>query len=193
MKSAIETFKDIHGYEDYQVSDYGSVRSLKYGKVKYLKNNKLSTGYEQVGLYRDGKKQCFKVHRLVYEAFVGEISKGYEIDHINGVRDDNRLINLRVVTSKQNSNNPITHERMREANQRRSKDQKWIESHREANRKARNKAVLQLDKQTDEIIRKWECAADAWRELGINFRRISECCNNKLNSAGGFKWQFTSN
>ena len=48
------------------------------------------------------------VHRVVYETFVGEIPQGYEIDHINTVRDDNRLENLRVVTRKENMNNPIT-------------------------------------------------------------------------------------
>ena len=48
------------------------------------------------------------VHRLVYETFVGEIPQGYELDHINTIRDDNRLENLRCVTHKENSNNHLT-------------------------------------------------------------------------------------
>lgn len=48
------------------------------------------------------------VHRIIYETFVGPIPDGYEIDHINTVKTDNRLENLRWVTPKENMNNPIT-------------------------------------------------------------------------------------
>lgn len=49
-----------------------------------------------------------KLHRLVWETFVGEIHEGYEIDHINTIRDDNRIENLRCVTHKENVNNPLS-------------------------------------------------------------------------------------
>lgn len=49
-----------------------------------------------------------RVHRIVYETFIGEIPAGYEIDHINTIPDDNRIINLRLVTHKENMNNPFT-------------------------------------------------------------------------------------
>jgi len=42
------------------------------------------------------------VHRLVWETFNGEIPKGYEIDHINAVRDDNRLENLQLLSHLDN-------------------------------------------------------------------------------------------
>lgn len=187
MKAVIEKFKEIPGYEGlYQVSDYGAVRSLKFGKVRYLRNVKTCDGYERICLCRDGKEKRFSVHRLVWEAFVGQIPDGYEIDHINTVRDDNRLSNLRVVTSKENNSNPITAERKREANKRLSQNQKW----REAVRKTCNKPVLQLDKVTSEVIREWECASDVERELGIDHSNISACCYGKQNTAGGFRWKF---
>lgn len=187
MKSVIETFKDIPGYEGlYQVSDYGAVRSLKFGKVRYLKNVKRPTGYCQIDLCRDGEKKMFSIHRLVYETFNGPIPEGYEIDHVNTIRDDNRLSNLRVVTRKGNMANQITAERKRESNQRLAKDPKW----REAIRNALSKPILQLDKTTGEVIREWECAADASRELGIKHANISLCCHGKQNTAGGFKWKF---
>lgn len=56
------------------------------------------------------------VHRLVYETFVGEIPQGYEIDHINTFKDDNRLENIRMVTHIENMNNPITLKHISEAN-----------------------------------------------------------------------------
>lgn len=215
MKSTIEKFKDIPGYKGlYQVSDYGCVRSLNYkGKkrIKYLRNNKTPKGYDRICLYRDGKRKMFSVHRIVWEAFNGEIPNDLQIDHINGVRDDNRLVNLRVVTPKENVNNPITRERhleatleanqrktkdpkwreaQREGCKRRSKDPKWRKNHRVGMRKSHNKPVLQLDKETGEIIRKWECTADVERELGISNSHISGCCKKNRKSAGGFKWMF---
>jgi hypothetical protein len=48
------------------------------------------------------------IHRLVYETFVCEIPQGYGIDHINTIRTDNRLVNLKLCTHKENINNPLT-------------------------------------------------------------------------------------
>ena len=48
------------------------------------------------------------VHRIIWETFNGEIPDGYEIDHINTIKTDNRLDNLRLVTPKENKNNPLT-------------------------------------------------------------------------------------
>lgn len=55
------------------------------------------------------------VHRVVWETFMEEIPDGYEIDHINAVRTDYRLENLKVVTHKENINNPITKLNMKKA------------------------------------------------------------------------------
>lgn len=63
--------------------------------------------YLYVGFSKPKKYQV-SVHRLVFETFVGEIPQGYQIDHINTVSDDNRLENLRLVTPKENMNNPLT-------------------------------------------------------------------------------------
>lgn len=55
----------------------------------------------------------YSVHRAIYETFVGEIPQGYEIDHINTIRDDNRVENLKLVTHKENVNNPLTKQRLK--------------------------------------------------------------------------------
>ena len=210
MKSVLEKWKAVPGYEGYEVSDQGNVRALNYhreGKVKILRNMKQQTGYERVCLFRNNTRNYLYIHRLVWETFNGKIPDGLQIDHINTVRDDNRLVNLRVVTHKENCKNSITAERNREANRRKSKDPKWIEAHREgvkrlsqdpkwreavreAVRKSCAKHVLQLDKQTGEVIREWECQRDIERELGINQRKISLCCLGKRKSTGGYRWRF---
>ena len=155
-----------------------------------MKKTKNHGGYERVLFYVDGKSRHYRVHRLVWEAFRGPIPDGYEIDHINTVRDDNRLVNLRCVTPKENQNNPVTMKRHRDAGNRRSKDPQWCNSVRDANRQRCAKPVLQLDKDTGEVIREWKCVNDAALVLGISQGSISYCCHGKRNTTGGFKWKF---
>lgn len=111
-----EVYKDIEGWSHYQVSNFGSVRSDKSGVWKTMKPAKDKKGYCRVNLSSGRKNhKSYSVHRLVYETFVEKIPEGLEIDHINAVRDDNRLENLRVVTHKENANNPITRARRSES------------------------------------------------------------------------------
>lgn len=102
-----EIWKNIKGYEGiYQVSNFGRVKNVNRDKI-------LSTRYDEKGyctsnLFKNGYGKNFRNHRLVYESFIGEIPQELEIDHINTIRSDNRVENLRVVTHKENMNNPIT-------------------------------------------------------------------------------------
>ncbi len=99
-----EIYKSIPGYENiYEVSNYGNVKSIKFGKEKILKPNKTRTGYLQVGLLKDGRKKI-GVHQLVAMAFLNHTPCGMElvIDHINDIKSDNRIINLQVVTQREN-------------------------------------------------------------------------------------------
>lgn len=79
-------------------------------KLILCKQNILRNGYLRVSV--NNKPNTELVHRLVWLAFRSEIPKDYVIDHINTIRTDNRLINLRCVTSKENSNNPLTREHL---------------------------------------------------------------------------------
>lgn len=79
-------------------------RQDKLVLCKLYVNNK---GYILVGVQKPKETQI-RVHRLVYETYIGDIPQGYEIDHINTIKTDNRLENLRCVTRKENANNPLT-------------------------------------------------------------------------------------
>lgn len=78
----------------------------------FLKNPIFLYGYDYVSI--GGKAKL--LHRLMWESFNGEIPDGMEIDHINTIRTDNRLDNLRLATPKENRNNPQTIERYKVAN-----------------------------------------------------------------------------
>lgn len=89
------------------VSKDGRVLSLKNSKPIILKNQTRLKGYKYVNL-REGKiSKLIDVHRLVLMAFVGMPPEGKECDHINRVRDDNRLENLRWVTKIENEANKL--------------------------------------------------------------------------------------
>lgn len=55
-----------------------------------------------------------RVNKLVWETFVGDVPDGYELDHINTIRTDNSVDNLKLVTHKENMNNPITRKNISE-------------------------------------------------------------------------------
>ena len=74
------------------------------------------------------------VHRVIWETFMGEIPDGYEIDHINTVRTDYRLENLKVVTHKENINNAMTKLNMKKAAKKRGVPQETLRKCHEHNK-----------------------------------------------------------
>lgn len=114
-----EEWKDVVGYEGlYQVSNLGNVRMLEHytpyvkGSVMKIPAKNLyigwSNGYRTVWLCKNKIRKLKKVHRLVAEAFIPNPENKPCIDHINTIRHDNRIENLRWATYKENGNNEIT-------------------------------------------------------------------------------------
>lgn len=102
-----EVFRDVPNYVGlYQVSNMGSVKSFKGIAPRLLKQYTNPNGYNYVNLYKDKQKLKMAIHKLMQLTF--DMGAGY-IDHINGVRCDNRLDNLRIVTSRENSQNKVCH------------------------------------------------------------------------------------
>ena len=81
--------------------------SKRQDKLVMCKLTKVAHGYLQVAVSKP-KRAKVLVHRLVYETFNVEIPDGMEIDHINTVKDNNSLENLRCVTPVENHRNPLT-------------------------------------------------------------------------------------
>jgi hypothetical protein len=100
-----ENFKFIRGYENYMISDYGRVFSIK--SHRFLKPRINTWGYYKVNLCENGIKKTFTIHRLVGLHFLENPENKKCIDHINNNRLDNTINNLRFVSSQQNSHNSV--------------------------------------------------------------------------------------
>ena len=87
-------------WNGYTVCEDGSILN-KDGSLKKFKTS--PKGYLFTNFYYEGKLHTFQIQRVVWMAFNGEIAKGFEVDHINNVRNDNRLENLQVLSKSENN------------------------------------------------------------------------------------------
>lgn len=99
----MEIWKDCKGYEGlYQVSSLGRIWSVR--KQRYMYLSKKPTGYLEVTLTaKNGKRKYERVHRLVALAFIDNPNNCPVVNHLNGIKDDNRVENLEWATVKDNT------------------------------------------------------------------------------------------
>jgi hypothetical protein len=102
----MEHWKPVAEFPDhYEISNLGRCRRIKAGQGARLGIRAPcadGAGYRKFSLSVDGATYQRKAHRLVWEAFVGPIPKGFEINHLNGDKTDNRLDNLQLVNHAEN-------------------------------------------------------------------------------------------
>jgi hypothetical protein len=108
MTTTPEQWRPVVGHEGwYEVSDFGRVRRVKPAKgtvvgrilTPFVHRN----GYHYLRLHDNGEIHEYRIHRLVLAAFCGPCPLGYETNHKNGIKSDNRAENLEWVTSSENS------------------------------------------------------------------------------------------
>ena len=89
---------------------YNLYASDENGNIIHLVKQVPSTGRKNKNGYllcmvrkhgQNGQKTCY-VHRFVYESFNGIIPDGKVIDHVNNIKDDNRLCNLQLMSQQEN-------------------------------------------------------------------------------------------
>ena len=201
-----EEWRDIPGYDGlYQVSSMGRVKSLpKYKclKERILKEHRDKDGYVSVTLCPNAReRKAYRVHRLVAIAFIENINGHPEVDHINTVRDDNRVENLRWVTRSANQLNDITRERLSKrlkgiplSEERKAKQSRIMKGKRHGVPillkavSQRRCPVLMLDLQGN-ILAAFGSIKEAELVMNIEGKRISDVCNNRRNTTGGFIWR----
>lgn len=94
---------EIEGFENYLIFENGDVVNIHTGlKLKHIKNDR---GYLVVCLYKNRKKSTKTVHRLLAKAYIPNLHNKPQVDHINRIKTDNRLENLRWVNQSENNVN----------------------------------------------------------------------------------------
>ena len=161
----MERWRMIKGSTKYEISDRGKIRRvLKNGKTKpirtYLKANKwMVAKVDYKGVYRE---HC--VHTLVASAFLPPKPAGHVVYHKNGCITDNDFMNLGWITRKELGR-------------------------KSGARSDKSIAVIQLDRQTGEIIDFFPTIREAGRKCYISHEAIRCAVIGKQKTAGGFKWK----
>ena len=93
--------KVIEEFPNYSISSCGRV----FNRKRELKQKTQHQGYKQICLCKNGKSKMFSVHRLVGKEFIENPDNLPEVDHINRIKDDNRVENLRWISRSDNQQN----------------------------------------------------------------------------------------
>ena len=99
-----ENFKKVTVCNNYSVSNYGRVRNDK--RNTFLSPRDLK-GYKRVSLWYNGKANDHRIHRLVAQSFIPNPENKLEVNHKNGIRNDNRECNLEWTTGEENAKHRV--------------------------------------------------------------------------------------
>lgn len=170
-----EIWKDIPDYEGlYQVSNLGRIKRILFlnynsrkRKEKILKKVIDKDGYYKVSLSKNNKVKNYFVHRLVAKAFILNPNNCPIINHKDENKKNNCVNNLEWCTIKYNTNyNGATFKRGLK----------------------KRKPILQI--KNNIVIKKWDSATTASKELNISRSSICLCLIKRRHTAGGYNWKY---
>lgn len=176
----MKEWKIIKDYENYEISNFGEIRRIKYSdncnskKFKLPKILNLSIdkdGYFRTTLFNKGIPKCFYVHRIVGLHFLNsEIKK--EINHIDGNKQNNYYKNLEWVTQSENRQHCLKYLKPKLRNNKLSKK------------------VEQYDLKGN-LIKIYLSSKEAMRQTGYSQGHISEVCRGEKKTYKSFIWKYS--
>jgi len=160
-----EVWKNIpiqytNGVEGYEISSFGRIK-ITSGRISYGTCH--LSGYKNISI----QKKSYRIHQLVGILFIPNPENKPYIDHINGEKSDNRIINLRWTTQKENVQNAYD------------------------NNQIKTRRVVQYDLEMNKIA-SFKHAKEAARQLNIDYVTINFCLNAYRDTryAGGFVFKY---
>jgi len=144
--------------------DDGKLFDVEKGEFK--NTHITSRGYPEYTFSNNGEVSWIRVHRLVAETFIPNPDNKPCIDHINTVKTDNRVQNLRWCTQQENMLNPLTYQRVNNA---------------------KKKAIVGMDVNGNEVCR-FDSIDDA---VAVGYsRHIGDVANGKRNKSNKLYWKW---
>ncbi len=183
----VEEWKPIVGYEGlYEISSYGRVKSVKNNVFQ----NRIRAvhicqpaGYFIISLGLNGKAKRFPIHRLVAFAFIPNPLGKRTVNHINGVKTDNRISNLEWATDSEQQIHSIR------IGIKKKPFGKPVHFNGATINNNRSRPVEQLDK-SGKSIAVYKSAYEAYRLVGIHQTLISRCCRGIIKETHGYIFKF---
>ena len=170
-----EIWKDIKWYEwKYEISDKWRIKSY-YWRVQYLKNSINNVGYKFIRLTKWGRVNSQLVHRLLAIHFINNPNNKPCVNHIDGVKKNNKLENLEWCTYSENNQHAY--------DMGLSVRWYWKDSHL---------AKRVWSYINGELIKEYDSIVDAHIDTGANKWNISLVCSKKewRKFAGGYNWKY---
>lgn len=192
-----ETWKDVVGFKGYYiVSNMGNVKSVdryvegKNGSLRFQKGvlmnlQESKKGYLVVILHKHGLFYQKQVHRLVAEAFIKNPYDLPQVNHKDTNKHNNCVENLEWITNYDNMQHAIEHNCYHDFTE---KQLSSVKKNLEFANIKRRIPVAKCDNNWN-IIDKYESIISAAKINNLSDSHISQCCNGKRKSCGGYKWK----
>ena len=184
-----EKWKSIEGYEGkYEISNLGRVKSLIDNNGRYreliLRPRISKNGYLYLNLWKESECVVRKIHRLVAEAFCEKCDNAQCVNHINGVKTDNRADNLEWCTYSYNTSHAFSSGFIKPT---KGDLNGMYGLHGKDN--PLSKMVLQYDT-AGRLIKEWENGTEAGKALNVWPACIHRCARGERKTAFGYIWKY---
>ena len=156
-------------YDLYGADENGNIINII--KKVPMKGNKNNTGYLYCCVRKHAQKdqKTYSVHRFIWECYNGIIHDGKVIDHINNIKDDNRLCNLQLITQQENCKKSA-----------KNRDYSFSAKNHE-----NKKYVKAINIETNEVSY-YNSLYATQQHLGVNCGIVSMCCRGINHAKSGF-------
>lgn len=179
----MEIWKDVVGYEGiYKISSEGRLLSINYrktGKAKIRKTKFKSNNYPQAilckGRGKNYTRKLWRVHRIVATAFLPNPNNKPAVNHKNGIKTDNRVVNLEWCT---NSENELHAHRI------------GLKVSNMKGKEGHNKRPVKMYSLEGNFIKEFDSAKNAAIEMNTHPYNITRNCKGSAKSCGGYVWKY---